>query len=127
MKMDDLVQKFIQLRTKKSQLKAAYDAEVAKYDNLQDKIEALLLLRFSEMGIDSVKTDQGTAYSSTRTSASLADWDSFKMFCEAQEDPYQYLDRRANKTAIEQYRAANDDLPPGINWSETRVINFRKS
>lgn len=127
MKMDDLVQKFIQLRTKKSQLEAAYDAEVAKYDNLQDKIEALLLLRFSEMGIDSVKTEQGTAYSSTRTSASMADWDSFKTFCTAQEDPYQYLDRRANKTAIEQYRAANDDLPPGINWSETRVINFRKS
>ena len=127
MTMDDLVQKFIQLREKKSQLKAKYDAEVARYDDLQTKIEALLLLRFSEMGIDSVKTEQGTAYSSTRTSASMADWDSFKTFCTAQEDPYQYLDRRANKTAIEQYRAANDDLPPGINWSETRVINFRKS
>lgn len=127
MKMDDLVLKYIQTREKKSKIKAAYDADKAKYDTLQDKIEALLLLRFKELGIDSVKTEFGTAYSSTQTSATLADWDAFRTFCQSQADPFQYLDRKANKTAVEQYRASNDELPPGINWSETRTVNFRRA
>jgi hypothetical protein len=127
MKMDDLVLKYIQTREKKSQLKAAYDADKGKYDTLQDKIEALLLLRFKELGIDSIKTEFGTAYSSTLTSATMADWDAFRTFCQAQADPFQFLDRKANKSAVEQYRASNDELPPGINWSETRTVNFRRA
>jgi hypothetical protein len=127
MKMDDLVLKYIQTREKKSKIKATYDADKAKYDTLQDKIEALLLIRFKELGIDSVKTEFGTAYSSTQTSATLADWDAFRTFCQNQADPFQYLDRKANKTAVEQYRSSNDELPPGINWSETRTVNFRRA
>jgi hypothetical protein len=127
MKMDDLVLKYIQTREKKSKIKATYDADKAKYDTLQDKIEALLLIRFKELGIDSVKTEFGTAYSSTQTSATLADWDAFRAFCQNQADPFQYLDRKANKTAVEQYRSSNDELPPGINWSETRTVNFRRA
>jgi len=128
MKMDDLVKTYIKLREKKSQLKAEFDANTARYDELQDKIEALLLHRFGELGIDSVRTEKGTAYSSVRSSVSIADWDSFRAFCEAQEDPFTFIDRKASKTAIEQYKSANDDqLPPGLNWSSTRVVNFRRS
>ena len=127
MKMDDLVQRYIQLREKKSQLKAEYEASLAKYDQVQDKIEALLLARFGEMGVNSIKTANGTAYTSTRASVSLADWDVFRAFCEKQEDPYAFVERRVSKAAVEQYKAANEDLPPGVNWSETRVVNFRRS
>jgi hypothetical protein len=127
MKMDQLVKSYIQVRSKKSQLKKEYENEVARYDELQDKIEALLLQRFGEMGIESIRTDEGTAYVSVRTTTSLADWDVYKAFCAKQEDPYGYLERRVNKAAIEQYKSANDDqLPPGINWSATRTVNFRK-
>jgi hypothetical protein len=128
MKMDDLVKTYIRLREKKSQRKADFDTDIAKYDELQDKIEALLLLKFGELGIDSVKTERGTAYASVRSSVSIADWDSFRTFCEAQDDPFTFIDRKASKTAIEQYKSANDDqLPPGLNWSATRVVNFRRS
>jgi hypothetical protein len=126
--MDDLVKTYIRLREKKSQRKADFDTDIAKYDELQDKIEALLLLKFGELGIDSVKTERGTAYASVRSSVSIADWDSFRTFCEAQDDPFTFIDRKASKTAIEQYKSANDDqLPPGLNWSATRVVNFRRS
>lgn len=125
MKMDELVNTYIKVREKKSQLKAGYDAQVAKIDELQDKIEALLLIKFGELGVDSIKTEAGTAYTATRTSASVADWDSFIAFVK-QHGAYEMLEHRASKEAVKQYRSANDDLPPGINWSETRVVNFRK-
>ena len=41
-------------------------------------------------------------------------------------DAWEMLERRVNKTAVEQFKAVNDDLPPGINWSETQVVNFRR-
>lgn len=127
MKMDDLVETYIKVREKKSQLKAEYEAKVAKYDAVQEKIESLLLQRFGEMGVDSVKTPNGTAYTSVRSTATLADWDAFKAFITQQDDPYFFVERRVSKSAVEQYKAANDDLPPGVNWSETRTVNFRRS
>lgn len=124
--MEDLVRQFIKLRDKKSQLKAEYEAKVAPLDDVQNKIEALLLQRFQEMGVESVKTPAGTAYTTVRTSASVADWDSFLSFVK-DNDSFEMLERRVSKTAVEQYKAAHSDLPPGLNWSESRSVNFRRS
>ncbi len=127
MKIDELVEKYIKIRDKLSKLKAEYEAEAAKYKAVQEKIEALMLRQFNELGVDSMKTASGTAYVSIQTRASIADWDSFRQFLDTQEDPYMYVERRVSKAAVEQYKAAHDDLPPGVSWSETRGINFRRS
>lgn len=126
LKMDELIKKYIQVRSKKSQLKAAYESEVAKYVELQDKIEALLLQKFGEMGMESVRTDEGTAYVSVRSSASVADADAYRTFIR-ETGNIDMLEMRPSKPAVEQYREATGVLPPGLNWSETRVVNFRKS
>ena len=31
------------------------------------------------------------------------------------------------KSAVEQYKSVNQELPPGINWREERVVNIRRS
>ena len=125
MKMDDLVKTYIQVREKKSRLKAEYDARVAECDKVQDKIEALLLLKFDELGTTSFKTPEGTAAMSLRTSVSIADWDTFFGFVK-DNDAFDLLDRRASKTAIEQFKSANGELPPGLNYSATRVVGFTR-
>jgi hypothetical protein len=128
MKLDDLVQTYIKLRNKKSKLKKEYEEKVESIDELQDKIEALMLLRFQEMGIESAKTSEGTAYVSVRTSASLGDADAFKEFCQRQDDPFTFVDVRVNKSAVLQYKEAmGGELPPGVNFTATRVVNFRSS
>lgn len=124
--MESLVEKFIQLRDKKSKLKADYEASVAPLTELQDKIEALLLHRFQEMGVESIRTQAGTAYTTVRTSATVADWDAFLAFVKS-SDSFEMIERRVSKTAVEQYKAAHSDLPPGLNWSEARSVNFRRS
>lgn len=126
MKIDEMVSTYIKVREKKSQLKAKYDLDKSKYDDLQKKIEGLLLIKFGEMGVDSVKTEGGTAYTSTLTSASIADWETFFGFIQ-EHQAYDLLERRVSKTAVEQFKSANEDLPPGINWSESRTVNFRRS
>jgi len=126
MKMSDLVQKYIEVRDKKAQLKAEFDMKASKLDEVMTKIEGKLLEVFADTGMDSVKTEFGTAYTSTRTAASVADREAFMEFVKS-NDEWPLLEIRASKAAVEQYRSANDELPPGINWREERVVNIRRS
>lgn len=126
--LDDvsLLKLFIGLRDRRAQRKAAYDEDDASDKDKQNKIEVEFLRRFQERGIDNVSArDVGTAYKSTRASATVADWDAFLEHVQ-ENDAWEMLERRVNKTAVEQFKAVNDDLPPGVNWSETQVVNFRR-
>lgn len=127
MKLSDAVKLYIELRDKKAEMKAEYEASVASITEKMDKLELKLLEVFQKNGTDSVKTPFGTAYSSLRTSVSTADRDAFLAFVRSNEE-WSLLEVRPSKSAVEQFRAANDnELPPGINIREERVVNVRRS
>lgn len=126
--LDDvsLLRLFIALRDRRAQRKAAYDEDDAGDKDKQNKIEVEFLRRFQDRGIDNVSArDVGTAYKSTRASATVADWDAVLDFVQEHE-AWEMLERRVNKTAVEQFKSVEGDLPPGVNWSETQVVNFRR-
>lgn len=124
--IDVLVEKYIQLRDKKAELKKKFDADTADITAALDKAEGFLLRHFQETGVEAVTTKAGTAYSQLRTSAGIADWDSVLDFIRTNE-MWSMLERRVSKTAVEAYKNEHADLPPGINWSEARVVNVRRS
>lgn len=127
MKLSEAVSLYIKLRDQKAQMKADFEASVAPLTEKMDKLEAKLLEVFNQTGVDSVKTEFGTAYATVRTSASIADRDAFMDFVKANEE-WALLEVRVSKTAVDQYRSANDDeLPPGVNVREERVVNIRRS
>lgn len=121
MKISEVVERYIALRDKKAALKA----EAAEIQSQMDGIETKLLAAFEKVGVDSVKTPFGTAYSTTRTSATVADKEAFMAHVRACED-WALLEIRAAKLAVDQYKEMHGDLPPGVNWSETVVVNIRK-
>ena len=128
MKLDELVANYIKLRDKKSLLKKQYDEKVAKVDAVMDKMEAIILKTFQDSGIDSARTDAGTAYISTRTSATVGSRDEFLSW--VLQDPDErsiFLENRVSKVAVEQYKAANDDLPPGVNFRSELVVGVRRA
>lgn len=126
MKLSEAVALYIQLRDKKAQMKAEFEASVAPLNEKMERLEAKLLDVFNTTGMDSVKTEFGTAYTSTRTSASVADRDAFMNFVKSR-DEWSLLEVRASKTAVDQYRAEFDDVPPGVSYREERVVNIRRS
>jgi len=122
----NLLQLFIALRDRRTARKAAYNEEDAGDRSKQEKIETEFLRRFGDRGIDNVSArGVGTAYRSTRVSATVADWDSLLGHIQDQ-DAWELLERRVNKTAVEQFKDQHEDLPPGVNWSESQVVNFRR-
>jgi len=125
-KLADVVERYIALRDKKSEHKKAYEAKVEAIDAALEKLEAFIMTRLDEQGVDSVKTSVGTAYKSTRTSATVADWPMVLDWIKNGEN-WDMLEKRVNKSFVESFRTEYDDLPPGVNWREEKVINIRRS
>lgn len=128
MKLDQLVEKYVKVRDKKAELKKAYETEAKKYEDALVKMEAMILKIFEETGQDSAKTQFGTAYTSPRVSATVADRDAFLTW--VLQDPAErtiFLENRVSKTAVEQYKGVHDDLPPGINWTSILTIGVRRA
>lgn len=123
-KIDELVGLYIKLRDRRSARKAAYDLDDAKDKAYQDKIEAKLLEYFKETGVESARTDAGTAYRSVAMSVTVADRDSFMAF--ALEHP-EFLESKANKTAVSNYIETEGELPPGVNISRKATVGVRRS
>lgn len=126
MKLSEAVSLYIQMRDKKAQMKADFEASIAPLNEKMEKLEAKLLDVFNKTGMDSVKTENGTAYTTTRTTASVADRDAFMEYVKANEE-WSLLEVRASKTAVEQFKAVHDDIPPGVSIREERVVNIRRS
>lgn len=126
MKLDLIVERYVQLRDKKAQMKAAYEASVADITTGMNRLENAILATLNEQGAESFRTARGTAYKSTSTSATVADWDSLLGFVR-ENDRWDMLEKRVSKTAVDQFRAANDDLPPGINYRESVSVGVRRS
>jgi hypothetical protein len=126
MKLSELIDKYIEIRDKKAQLKAEYDLKKNKMDDALDKIEAVILKTFDASGMDSAKTENGTAYTSRLITATVADPDIFMQHVIATE-AWHMIEKRCSKVGVEQYRAEHDEVPPGVNWREERVVNVRRS
>jgi hypothetical protein len=126
MPSNKLVEIFIQLRDRRAQRKAAYENEDADDKAKQEKIEGILMVKFAEDGVESVKTAAGTAYKKVTTGASMADKDMFMDFVR-KNSAWDMLTSHVAKDAIAAWKEENDDLPPGINWFEKITIGVRRS
>ena len=124
--MDELIEKYVKLRDKKAEMKAEFDAKVAKFDEAMTKIENVILKKLNEDGADSYGTAAGTAFRQSVTSATVADRDMFLNYLK-ETDNWSLADVRCSKTSVKEFRDANDDLPPGINWREEQVVRIRRA
>ena len=123
---DELVQHFVQLRDRRAVRKKAFETEDVADKSKQEKIEGILLQRYTEAGIESARTQHGTAYKSKVGYASIADWDAFKDYV-IENNAWELLSHGANKVAVQQHIDANSALPPGLNWREEIHIRVQRA
>jgi hypothetical protein len=127
MKISEAIEIYVKLRDKKAQLKAEYTDAVAPVQEKMDKLEVKFLEIMNTTGVDSLKTEFGTAYSTTRTTASVADKDAFFKFVKDNEE-WPLMEVRASSTAVKQFVEAHaGDVPPGLNLNVERTIGVRRS
>jgi hypothetical protein len=124
--IDEVINRYIQLRDRKAELKKEYEDKVEGVDAAIERLENYLLAHFKNTGQTSAGTQMGTAYLAPQTSATVADWDTTLEWIK-QHGAWHFLERKVNKTAVVEFRSANDDLPPGVNWREENVVRVRRS
>jgi hypothetical protein len=125
MSTDVLIEKYIQLRDKKAQMKQEFDSKVANIDEAMKKIEAHMMKVLDEAGADRIGGATGVAFKSTVNSATVADKDAFRKFVQ-DSDRWELADLRAAKTAVKEYIDEVEDLPPGINWRTETVVRINR-
>lgn len=125
MNVERLVEGYVKLRDRKSAIEAKHKEELAPIRKLMDEVEAKMLAAMMETNTTSLKTKAGTAYQTTRVSATVADRDAFKTYC-TDNDAWELADIRAGKTAIRAMVEETGELPPGINWREDIGVNFKR-
>lgn len=123
---DQLVQLYIGLRDRRAKRKAEFEG-VDKPDAAKmDQIEGVLLRRMQETGAESVRTKFGTAYKTTKSFASVADWDSLLDYVRG-SSAWELLYKNVSKKAVEQHAVEHGEPPPGINMRSEVVVNFMRS
>ncbi len=76
-------------------------------------------------GLKNVPTLHGTACWSLRNSATVAEPTVFKEFV-IKNELYDLLETRASSVAVKSYIDGHGEVPPGINFSSTKVFSLRK-
>lgn len=121
-----LVTRYIAARDLKAKIVAKHKAKLEPLDNAMEKTEAAILDFFNRHGMDSAKTEAGTAYKSMKSSATVADMDALLGFVR-ENDAWHFLEKRVSKTAVDEFVDQTKDLPPGVTYSRIATIGVRRA
>lgn len=124
--LNDLINTQIKIRDKIAEIKQRHKDELAKYTVAQEKITNILMDKMQELGVESLRSESGTAYLNTKTSVSVQDKSAFMDFILSNE-AFQLLDVHANKTAVQEYLSDNQELPPGVSVTSVLDVGYRRA
>lgn len=124
--IDHRIQQYVLLRDKIKELDDAHKEKMKPFKETLDGLNSVILDLLNKSGGDSIKTKFGTAYKTTKRSASLEDADLFMTFVRDKE-AWDLLERKVSLTAAEAFAAENGILPPGVKVSAMSVVGVRRS
>lgn len=124
--INELINRYIAIRDRKGELKKQYAADVAKLDEGLARIEKALAGYMRSAGVERIGSADGVAFFSTERSATVADREAFFNYLEDSGN-WHLADIRAAKRQISEYRDEMNDLPPGINWDEAKVVRVNRA
>lgn len=119
-------ERYLAVRKGIDDLERAHKAEKAKLMEKLVAIENWFTAKAQEDGLESIKTSLGTGYWSTHHTATVASREDFFAYCKA-SDTWDMVEARASKTGVKSFIEEHGEPPPGVNFSSTKVFNFRKA
>lgn len=125
--MELRVKQFIQLRDKIKELEDAHKEKLKPLRDLQEVVAGRISAFMTANKLENLKTAAGTCYTTTKTTASLADPEAFMKYV-IENNAFDLMDRRANATAVKDFvKANNGHLPPGCNLNTIETVGVRRA
>ena len=126
MNYDVAAERYLAVRSEIEALERAHKEAKAKLMERAVALENWFTAKAQEDGLETIKTPHGTGYWSTHHTATVASREELFSFCR-QNDAWDLLESRASKSAVKAFIEGHGEPPPGVNFSSTRVFNFRKA
>ncbi len=124
--IEKLVKIYLKIKTKRSELTAAFEEQDAELEKQMKKIKSALLEHCKANNADSVRTPEGLFYRTVKRSYWTNDWESMNKFIVENEVP-QLLEKRIHQGNMKEFLENNPDLlPPGLNVDSEYVITVRR-
>jgi hypothetical protein len=122
---DDLIGVYRNLRDRKEALVEEQKKVIDPYNVQLKLIEGELLKRMQAGSVNSLPTDQGTAYTSTVASVKVANSGVFFDYLK-ESGHWELADIRAAKKEVEAYVEKEQSLPPGLDINRIIKCGVRK-
>lgn len=120
------IAKFVAMRDRIAATKAEHVKQLAPFQAVKDLCEAWLIEDLNAANLKSVRSENGTAFKTTRTSATVENWDQALQFIKA-SNAWELLEHRVSKTAVEAIIADTQQGVPGVKITRETVLNVRKA
>lgn len=126
------VKVFLALRDKMDALKKAHKEELKELKEKQTQLGMYIQKAMDEQGVESMKTEGGTAYKTKKDSVTVQTKAEFMQFIldrieEEGVDGLYYLTSAASKNAIKEWMDEhNDTPPPGIKYDQFYEVQVRR-
>ena len=125
--IDRLAGAYVKLRDKRSEIKAAYEAEDKLLKDKMDVLKRSMLKTCTDLNADSIRTAHGTVIRGVKTRYWTSDWDKMHAFIMEHNLP-QLLENRIAQKNMKQFLEENpDEMPEGLNKDNEYDITVRRS
>jgi hypothetical protein len=124
--VDDVIAAYLTLRTHKEQMIDRHKLELAPINNQMNKCLLYIQQQLQSMGLTNLKGKSGIAFLQQEVTVKVEDWQTFYSWVKS-NNAEMFLEHRACKSVVQEYAAANDSLPPGVNMSSSVEVRVRKS
>lgn len=123
--VDKVIKGYVMLRDKKNKMKKDQAEALRPITEKMTVLEGWLQRDLMARGVESEKTKEGTAFLSTVSSATVKDRDAFLAFVKENE-MWDLLENRAAKSVVQDYLEDTNEVVPGVNYQETKVVRIRR-
>lgn len=123
---DKVIEKYIQIRDEIDAIKKRHTEELAGHVANKEKLEVWLQNHLNTQGLQSLKSEVGTAFVKEVTSATVEDRAAFFDYA-INQGHTELLDARCSKTVVDEFVEATGSPPPGVNYSKAQIVQVRRS
>jgi len=123
--IDEAVEDYRKIRDDLTERRREFKSIEASLKGTLEEISMWLRDKSDELGVDSFKTSAGTAYRTTKTRYSVADWNEFSSWV-LDNEMLQCLEKRPAKLAVQEVVDETGEIPPGLSFFAEVEMQVRK-
>lgn len=126
MDVNKLVSTYVRIRDARDEIRREYQTKDEELKEKMDRIQGALLTLYKEKGVDSLRTEAGTATRMVKTRYTAPDWQAFSDFVK-ENNAIDLLERRISQTNFKQFVEDHPDAVVPVRADSEYTIRVTRA